>query len=349
MVITSFPRRRRVAAVLLVLVAGTGAGWAQPATKDSPSLRVRLVHGVTQVPVGGALVVVEEVRKEARSATDGTVTMTGLPLGTYHLVITATGFTPDRVEVSVRAGIAPEPQDVALTPELHYSEVVSVSPAARDQFESYQATSVLAGQDLAIELGSTLANTVGSQPGIAQRSLGPGPSRPVIRGFDGDRVVVLEDGQRMGDLSSQSGDHGINVNPAAASRIEVVRGPATLLYGSNAIGGLVNVISDLIPSAPVKQPTGTMQVDFGTGAREAGAAADITVGDGRWALHAGGAGRRSGDVRTPDFTVDNTQSRSGIGNIGVSFTGTSGYIGGSYQYQTISSTACPCSRRAWSS
>ena len=65
-----------------------------------------------------------------------------------------------------------------------------------------------------------------------------------MRGLDGDRVLIVEDGLRMGDLSSQSGDHGVNVNPASASRIEVVRGPATLLYGANAIGGLVNVITN---------------------------------------------------------------------------------------------------------
>ena len=66
----------------------------------------------------------------------------------------------------------------------------------------------------------------------------------MIRGLDGDRVLILQDGQRMGDLSSQSGDHGVAINPAAAQRIEVVRGPATLLYGANAIGGLVNVITE---------------------------------------------------------------------------------------------------------
>ena len=116
--------------------------------------------------------------------------------------------------------------DVSLDPELHYSEVVSVSPEARDQFESYQPTSVLAGQDLFKQLEPTIGATLSAEPGVAQRSFGPGPARPVIRGLDGDRVLILEDGQRMGDLSSQSGDHGVNINPAAASQIEVVRGPS---------------------------------------------------------------------------------------------------------------------------
>ena len=133
-------------------------------------------------------------------------------------------------------------------PELHFSEVTSVTPEGRSQFESFQATNVLGGQELTKELQGTLGATLENQPGIALRSFGPGPARPVIRGLDGDRVLIVEDGLRMGDLSSQSGDHGVNVNPASASSIEVVRGPATLLYGANAIGGLVNVITNDIPT-----------------------------------------------------------------------------------------------------
>ena len=96
------------------------------------------------------------------------------------------------------------------------------------------------------------------------RAFGAAPARPVIRGLDGDRVVVLEDGQRIGDISSQSGDHGVPVNPAAAKKMEVVRGPATLLYGANAIGGLVNVISDQIPSEPTTRPSGNFTFDLGS-------------------------------------------------------------------------------------
>lgn len=315
--------------VLAGLLAWSAGAAAQPA---EVAFRGRLLHAVTGGPVANALVFVEEAGTDVRSAGDGTFVVSRLDAGTYHLIITAPGFTPDRVEVVVTRGAPPPSRDILLVPELHYSEVVSVSPAARDQFESYQPTSVLAGQDLAISMGASLADTISTQPGMAQRSLGPGAARPVIRGFDGDRVMVLEDGQRMGDLSSQSGDHGVNVNPAAATRMEVVRGPATLLYGSNAIGGLVNVISDLIPDAPITRSGGTLQVDAGSGSRTGGIAADLSTGNGRWALHLGGAGRRSGDVRTPGFVVDNTQSRSGLGSVGVSRTDAKGYVGASYQY-----------------
>jgi iron complex outermembrane receptor protein len=209
---------------------------------------------------------------------------------------------------------------------------VSVSPTARSQFESYQPTSVLAGQDLQKQLEATIGATLQSEPGVAMRSFGPGPARPVIRGLDGDRVAVLQDGQRVGDLSSQSGDHGVTLNPSSAQRIEVVRGPATLLYGANAIGGLVNVITDQIPTTPVTAPTGELTLDLGSNAAEAGGAGDVHFGNGRLAVHLAGGARRAGNFSTPDGEVENSQSRSGVFNVGASWTGDRRYAGASYGY-----------------
>jgi iron complex outermembrane receptor protein len=191
---------------------------------------------------------------------------------------------------------------------------------------------VLAGQELTKQLEMSLGETLQNEPGVASRSFGPASARPVIRGLDGDRVLVLQDGQRLGDLSSQSGDHGVPINPAAAQRIEVVRGPATLLYGANAIGGLVNVITDEIPRDKQMGASGNFTFDVGTAAMEGGAAGDVHWGNGTFALHVGGSGRRSDDVDTPAGEIVNSQSRSGIGNVGLAWTGDHAYFGGSYGY-----------------
>jgi iron complex outermembrane receptor protein len=316
-----------------VLVAATPAAAQQPPPSNVQlsSIAGQIRQSGSNKPVANATVLVEGSTLVATSDSEGRFTISEVPAGTHHLVIAAPGFLPLRVEVVI--GAAPPPAlDVMLTPEVHYTEVISVSPNARDQFESYQPTSVLAGPDLNKELAGTLGATLENQPGVAERSFGPGPSRPVIRGLDGDRVLILEDGQRVGDLSSQSGDHGVTVNPASASRIEIVRGPATLLYGANAIGGLVNVINDIVPAKPVQGASGAVVMDLGTAAKEFGTAADVTWGNGAFALHAGGSGRRSGDVDTPQGEIANTQSRGGFGNVGLSWTRERGFLGASYGY-----------------
>jgi iron complex outermembrane receptor protein len=316
--------RLNVFALALVLgVATTGA--AQGTTVSG-----RLFHSVTLKPVAGALVQIEGTKLESKSGADGSYSIANVPAGTYHLIVVAPGFVPARAELVVTEGAVT--RDVPVDPELHYTEVVSVSPDARNQFDSYQPTSVLAGQDLAKYLEGTVGATVATQPGVAERSFGPGPSRPVIRGLDGDRVLILDDGLRVGDLSSQSADHGVVVNPASSSRIEVVRGPATLLYGANAIGGLVNVISDTIPTERLDGARGGMTFDVGSAAAEAGGAADVRWGNNQWAVHASGSGRRSGDVDSPEGEIANTQSRGGFASVGAAWTGERSYIGGSYGY-----------------
>jgi iron complex outermembrane receptor protein len=318
----------RLLAPTLALLALAAPAFASP--QQGVTVSGRLYHSVTLRPIAGATVIVEGTKLEARSAADGTYSIANVPAGTHHLIIAAPGFVPGRADVTVVQTAVT--LDVAVDPELHYSQVVSVSPDARDRFDAYQPTTVLAGQDLAKQLQGGLGATLATQPGVAERSFGPGPSRPVIRGLDGDRVLILEDGQRVGDLSSQSGDHGVTVNPASASTIEVVRGPATLLYGSNAIGGLVNVISDAIPTRPVNGTRGGGTFDLGSAAAEGGAAADLLTGNNRWALHVSGSGRRSGDVDTPEGTIENTQSRGGFGSVGMAWTGGRGYAGASYGY-----------------
>jgi iron complex outermembrane recepter protein len=281
-------------------------------------------------PMAGAAVVIEELKREARTAEDGAYRFDNVAPGNYHLSVRAEGYSTRRTEVTVTPQGAT--LDLVVELDLHFAEVVSVSPNARSQFESYQPTSVLAGQELQKQLEATIGATLQSEPGVAMRSFGPGPARPVIRGLDGDRVAVLQDGQRVGDLSSQSGDHGVTLNPSSAQRIEVVRGPATLLYGANAIGGLVNVITDQIPTRKVEKATGELTLDLASNAGEAGGAGDVHFGNGKFAVHLGGGGRRAGDYATPEGDVENSQSRSRVANVGASWTGERSYVGASYGY-----------------
>jgi iron complex outermembrane receptor protein len=312
---------RRASLVLLVAHAS-----------DAQSVSGRLVNSLSGDPIPQAAVVVEGRSGEVTSAADGSFTIDGLAAGTHHLTVKAQGYSSRRTEFVVPAA---GPLTVEVDPELHFEQVVSVSPEARSQFDAFQPTTVLAGQELTKQLDVSLGETLRNQPGVSVRNLGAAPARPVIRGLDGDRVLILQDGQRTGDLSSQSADHGVAINPAAAQRIEVVRGPATLLYGANAIGGLVNVITDEIPTAPFRGTKGAATFDLATVGAQAGTAADVHVGNGRSALHAGGGGRRSSNLETPLGSVDNSQSRSGFGSVGLGWTGTKSFLGGSYGHDNI--------------
>ena len=315
----------RPAVLFSLILLTTPAPARAQAPAPSAELRGRVVAGETKTPLPGVTVTLEERAIVAVTDENGAFSLAAPPAAIVHLRATAPGFLPVRVEVDVAARTTP--LELVMQDDLHYAEAITVGPAPRDPFESYQPTTVLSGQELDLKTEGSLGALLRTEPGVSERSLGPGSSRPIIRGQDGDRVLVLQNSQRTGDLSSQSSDHGVTINPAAATQVEVVRGPATLLYGANAIGGLVNVISNQIPSRPVTSTTGQAHLDLASNAGQAGAAGDLTVGNGRWALNLGASARRAGEYDTPEGTVDNSQSRAAFGNVGVSRTSQDSYVG----------------------
>ena len=311
---------------LLFVAATASSAFAQAAVLEG-----RLVNSLNGDAIANATVVVDELKREVVSGPDGTFRFDNIAPGIYHVWVRAQGYSSRRAEITVPAE-GGTPVELRVDFDLHFQDVASVTAEVRSQFDALQPTSVLSGQEVTKQLESSLGATLENQPGIASRSFGPSPSRPVIRGLDGDRVQILQDGQRTGDLSSQSGDHGVSVNPAAAERIEVVRGPATLLYGANAIGGLVNIITNEIPTRPVQETSGEVTLDLGTAAQEAGGAGHVRLGNGKFAVNIGGGGRRSGDFKTPLGTVPNSHSRSGFMSVGAGWTGEKGHAGASYGY-----------------
>ncbi len=166
-------------------------------------------------------------------------------------------------------------------------EIVVTALLGRNQADLLSGTSVVAGEDLARELKPTIGETLSHQAGVSATSFGPNASRPVLRGFQGERVRVLADGIGSFDVSNTSVDHAVVINPLTADRIEVLRGPSALLFGSSAIGGVVNVIDSRIPR---QVPEEAVHVDglatYGSAANErsGGARIDVPLGD-RFVLH----------------------------------------------------------------
>ncbi|MFT4585642.1 MAG: iron complex outermembrane receptor protein, partial [Gammaproteobacteria bacterium] len=126
--------------------------------------------------------------------------------------------------------------------------VVSAHPSNASDKHLAQPIIVLKGAELQKKLASTIGETLSREPGVSSTAFGAGASRPVIRGLSGSRVRLLEGGVSSMDVSNLSPDHAVSIEPLAATQIEVIKGPATLLYGSGAIGGVVNVVTNRIHS-----------------------------------------------------------------------------------------------------
>ena len=155
------------------------------------------------------------------------------------------------------------------------------------------------------ELRTSIGETLSSVPGVSATSFGPTASAPVIRGLSGDRIRVLTDGIGTLDLSGSGPDHAVSINPITAERIEVLRGPAALLFGSSAIGGVVNVIDTRIPRHVPDTPISVdALVQFGTAANErsGNAAVDLPLG-GHFVIHADGNLSKTDDLRTGGFIL----------------------------------------------
>ena len=192
---------------------------------------------------------------------------------------------------------------------------ITVTSGGKEEtaFESFQTVDSQTSYDLAESTASAIGDVLASRPGngVAKRSFGPGSSRPIIRGFDGDRVLVMQDGIRTGTLSSQSGDHGELINTSTLDRLEVVKGPATLLYGSNALGGVVNAVTrhHAVHEHPHEGLRGYVSGLAGSANAFGGGAAGFEYGHGKWLLWGGGAGQRSADYHTPQGPVFNSKTR----------------------------------------
>ena len=188
--------------------------------------------------------------------------------------------------------------------EHHYVDevVVSASPLERTVEEMVQPMSMLSGDALAREHAASIGETLANQPGVSATYFGPVASRPVIRGQFGERVLVLSNGLASLDASALSEDHAVSIDGILAKRIEVIRGPATLLYGSGAAGGLVNVVDSRIRNRPLEDPiAGKLAIgsDSATGKREGALALDF--GNERVAGHIDYFRRDTDNVNIPGF------------------------------------------------
>lgn len=195
--------------------------------------------------------------------------------------------------------------------------IVTASPIDHGRDDTPAIVAKVNAEDILHSGGASIADALAHIPGISATGFATGASRPIIRGMDATRVRILEDGTSASDVSDIGPDHGIPIDPLAARSIEVVRGAGTLRYGSQAIGGVVNVLNDRVPTVfPTKPLTAELDGSYGTisDLYQGAGLVDATVGD--VALHADGFGRHAGDYGTPLGTQRNSFFRGYGGSVG---------------------------------
>lgn len=327
--------RQRVLPYLCIIAGSLVAPTVARALQQTPGISehdslddvsiVGTVRDTAGTPLSNVQVVVSGVNRVAISNDRGEFLLRSLSAGTYHLDFVRIGYSAHHQVVVVPA----------TGPNVHISIVMQVAtirlsainvtatPTGTDPLNVTQATVQLSGKELQRNLTSSIGQTLSSEPGMATRFNGPMAAAPVIRGLTGERVLVLQDGDRSGDLSSAAGDHLNAVDPSSAERIEVIRGPASLLYGNNALGGVVNVISSDIPTNIPTRVTGYAmgQGESVTPGGIVSGGATLPLGT-RYAVTARGGFRKFESMRVGGGAVqDNTNGQTDNVTVSTAFVG----------------------------
>jgi iron complex outermembrane receptor protein len=228
------------------------------------------------------------------------------------------------------------------------SVAVTGNPLGVGSDELVVPVSVLNGRELSLKRGATLGETLNGIPGVSATNFGPNASRPVIRGLDAERVRMMQNGVGILDASSLSFDHAVAIDPLVIEQIDVVRGPAALLYGGSAVGGVVNAIDHRIPTEKLDGITGRTEGRLGGPDSQSNLAGVVDAGNGKFAIHADVYNRKTSDLDIPGFALSrrkseadgtprenrgklvNSSADSDGGALGASLTFDNGYIGTSF-------------------
>jgi outer membrane receptor protein involved in Fe transport len=257
-------------------------------------------------PVGAAQVTVLELGRATRTDREGNFALGGLPAGEYTLRVTAPGFASETRRITGHESVPN--LTVALRERVFELETVAVTASRSPELISNSPlpTSTLGPERLRREHSVSLARTLATLPGVRALTTGEQVGKPVIRGLFGSRVAVVADGLRLEDYS-WSDEDAPSVDARLAERVEVIRGPASLLYGSDAVGGVVNVVPEPLPDGSGRPfMRGGVETYFASGNLEGGLVARGEGATGTFGWRATVIGRMGQDVHTPGGEIPNT-------------------------------------------
>ncbi len=288
-------KRLRKPIVLILALCASGAGTALAQTIDG-TVRSK------GKPVVGAVVQLLELERVTRSDAQGAFHFSDVPDGTVRLYTGLVGY--ESVTDTVRMAGRP----VQLAIELKESViplrelVVSAAPVARTSDEQYQASESKSRVEFDNSAGTSFAEKLSDLPGVTVRGNGSAASRPILRGLGDNEVSVLENGLRMGDIATYDPAHATPIDALSIQQVDVVRGPASILYGSNTIGGVVNLITSLVPWVSNRPISGTMALEGNSVNQEYSGYGNVVLSNGHSAFQLAAGGLGNGATRIPNGT-----------------------------------------------
>ncbi len=206
--------------------------------------------------------------------------------------------------------------------------IITASPFSdQDELQAVQPATVVNRETLTRDRAAGLGDTLSTQAGVQSSSFGPGASRPIIRGLDGPRIKTAENGVGTMDVATISPDHAVTSEVLGARQIEILRGPATLLYGSGAIGGLVNVVTDRIPQAHSDGLRLLGDTRFSTAERTRDFGGQLRTSVGPFAITGEASDRRTDDYETANGKLANSNTASRNASFGTSYVAANGFVG----------------------
>jgi iron complex outermembrane receptor protein len=324
--------------MLTLLLAAALAAAPRPSDPLETPVGAELNGAVTDTTTGAPLADVRvhilELERGTTTDAQGRFVLAELPSGTYGVAFSRIGYAPLVRRVTLGSGrtsltVAMRPTAVEL-PEVQ----VTASPTVTTALTSPQPTSILDHAELRVAQAPSLGETISGLAGVHSINEGPGIGKPVIRGLSSNRVLVLDNGQRV-ETQGWGDEHSPNVETADAERIEVIRGPASVLYGSDALGGVVNVVKRDLPDAIGRDPVlgGSLSAAYSTNNRQPDGTAQLEGATGGLGFRASATGRTSDDFGTPSGDVFNTGNRAVSGDGSVGYRGSWGSVRADFTYR----------------
>ena len=308
------------------------------------ALQAQTITGTVQSagsPIIGATVRLLDLNRIEQTGAEGQFTFPNVPKGTYRVFVGVTGYAAAIDTIRVVGDIANMYFNLRESAIQLKEVVVSASPDARTSDEQYQSTASKSRLEFQTSAGMTFAEKISDLPGVTTRSLGSAPARPILRGLSDNEVLVLENGLRTADLATFDPAHATPIEAISISQIDVVRGPATILYGPSTIGGLVNIITDIVPSVSDHPVSGILAVEGNTVSGGGAGYINNIISQGNQAFRVSAGGVRASDIRIPSgsytdpetgtvFNLDRmpqTFDHSGEAGLGYAYQGGVGTFG----------------------